>query len=436
MSDRERLGEEVRRGASVSPDAYRRTMDIVRRRERRRRVGAGITGLVLVAGLVAGLWSVAASRTPSAGPAAGPSASATPSPSAPPGPTAMITSLGAAAPSEVWVTTVTGMQVSADGGASWQTLAPPAPGVAPDCGATGSAGAFLLDPAHAWVAEAQGTGCSRVEIAWTADGGVTWQTSVVPTQYPNGFGNVHLSFVDPRDGWMTVQTPAGGAAGAQADLYATTDGGASWTSLGSGPFAGPIEFVGPQTGWALEGVYPERLALTHDGGASWQPSSLPVPAADAGDLVLPVSLPTFFGPGVGVMAAGLAAYGTPVEDVAFYTTADGGATWAVAGTLHDPSFQNTGMPGVAFATPQDWVVVAPTGTVYLTADGGATWSSAAANPALAGFPRVAFVSPKVGWALVETHWCTGFKTGCGSASRVLKTTDGGQTWSPDQPPSG
>src|SRR5690349_4184708 len=108
----------------------------------------------------------------------------------------------------------------------------------------------------------------------SADGGATWNPDV-----RCGTGQcppfTSFSFVDARRGWALV-----GGGTVTGTLYATTDGGATWMSVGPTPFDGDLVFGDAQHGWGRTGpnglgaggsfVHPGgALYRTADGGHTW-----------------------------------------------------------------------------------------------------------------------------------------------------------------------
>ncbi len=114
----------------------------------------------------------------------------------------------------------------------------------------------------------------------------------------------------------------------------------------------------------------------------------------------------------------LAGYGPTLKH-----TTNGGATW----TDQLPAGAPNPVSKVCCVTADSaWAIAGP--YVYRTIDGGATWSPWTA-PAGYTAQALSFVDRLTGW-------CAGRITG--NAGFVLKTTDGGQNWTPQQPllPSG
>ena len=67
----------------------------------------------------------------------------------------------------------------------------------------------------------------------------------------------------------------GDGVGSSPELYATSNGGRSWTRLNAFPFDGlSLDFVTPDVGWAATDLDqtedgPPYLVQTDDGGRSW-----------------------------------------------------------------------------------------------------------------------------------------------------------------------
>lgn len=102
---------------------------------------------------------------------------------------------------------------TSDGGETWSSR------MLPFDGATeGILNATFIDPSQGWVLLASNT-TGRVRIEVTSDGGNSWKDvgATLPTSYQAGYGR--LDFVDAMNGFF----------GTIADLYATADGGRTWT---------------------------------------------------------------------------------------------------------------------------------------------------------------------------------------------------------------
>jgi photosystem II stability/assembly factor-like uncharacterized protein len=163
------------------------------------------------------------------------------------------------------------------------------------------------------------------------------------------------------------------------------------------------------------------LYATADGGATWTRRSV-APPARYEHARLVYELPTFFGPNRGVLPVTLLRGGR--ADLAFYLTADGGRTWQVAAVLPvgaarpaQPPF-SAPLP-VAVAGPDLWWVVAGDPPVaYLTVDGGRRW--ARMETGLPSFRRAELTATSARVAWVEL-WE-------GTHAELAVTRDGGRSW--------
>jgi photosystem II stability/assembly factor-like uncharacterized protein len=122
----------------------------------------------------------------------------------------------------------------------------------------------------------------RFRIIATSDGGQSWQLagSAMPAALPGEFAFAASGQCLVTDHGRRAWFGSGGAA--QARVFRSDDGGESWqvsaTPIRSGPSAGifALAFRGQQHGFAVGGDFatptqaPEALALTADGGTTWQ----------------------------------------------------------------------------------------------------------------------------------------------------------------------
>ena len=231
-------------------------------------------------------------------------------------------------------------------------------------------------------------------------------------------------------------------------LFASTDGGATWSLVNSFAPVAKIDFQTSQIGW---GISPEGSALfrTADGGKSWDQVDIASTAAGATVSWQTLTLPEFFG-NDGVMLA------VPDKGNALLErTSDGGSTWASLATSFTASPVSTASSSGASScaecvAPSDEpfdVLTATTyvywagGEFYTTTDSGDSWATTVptlAFPGLAtatvtvGGQRVPasseplqFSSSTTGWAVATSH----------NQSLLLMTQDGGRNFVAISPPT-
>jgi photosystem II stability/assembly factor-like uncharacterized protein len=192
----------------------------------------------------------------------------------------------------------------------------------------------------------------------------------------------------------------------------------SWLSLTSGVTARlrGISAVSAEVVWASGGN--GTVIRSGDGGRTWQ--SLTIPGSEKLDFrdVDGIDARTAYALSIG-----------PGEASRIYKTVDAGATWSEQFVNRDPKAFFDAMAfwdaerGVAVSDSVDGRFV-----ILRTGNGGRTWEQVAAAGLPAALPNegffaasgtnVATVAPNLVW----------IATGAASESRVLRSSDGGETW--------
>jgi photosystem II stability/assembly factor-like uncharacterized protein len=75
-----------------------------------------------------------------------------------------------------------------------------------------------------------------------------------------------------------------------------------------------------------------------------------------------------------------------------------------------------------------WVLNAS--VLRATSDGGRRWAAMPSNQLLADVTQLNFISSQFGWAIRQTNGFMGAAGGKPTFPFLLKTLDGGRTWSP------
>lgn len=357
-------------------------------------------------------------------------------------------SMGLASGSLAWVTTGNTLEITADGGSTWQTITPPnlrGVSVSEDTTAVDAVG---TDDLWVVITDVPGlvtpnSGSSRGEgIDESTDGGKSWTFVALPGCIQS-CGPLSLSMVDAENGYAVTD----GLNGQRGLVFSTHDGGASWTQMSTIPslngveVSGPIEqsqllFTSVFDGWAVPGptfdpatnsqIAGGTIYRTTDGGISWSPV-LGLPAGRQ------YTLPEFFG------SRTLLTLGTRVSgsSPSVYVSDDGGSTWtghavpAFLGSQFSPG-------GIAYrfaaVGPLDWKIDVGS-ELYETTDGGVTWTTVKPEPAVGvgNVLAITFSSPSHGMALGVQPSCPtpsamNQATYCGQVLTV--TTDGGVHWEP------
>ena len=318
-----------------------------------------------------------------------------------------------------WLLTANTVLRTTDGGVHWKNVTPP--GIT----LTQSSIADFLTASIASLATPQSDGAST-QVLHTADGGQTWQQAIIQMRFPR-----QISFIDAQHGWVLAGVQPLGGAAESVSVFRTADGGKTWTSVASALFADTtppgrlpyggqksgMRFLDTMTGWVTGTVTLSNLAwlyVTHDGGSTWHQQSLLMPS-QVPSAQLTVLSPTFFSPDDGILPVIFSNVTTdsPIA-TAIYRTHDGGRTWQ--GTT--PVI--AALPLLVFADMQHgW---ATDGTIlYSTGDGGNHWLKLSPSASFKNIAQLDFISDTVGWAISSTT---------ANSSSLLKTIDGGRTWTP------
>ena len=247
-----------------------------------------------------------------------------------------------------------------DGGATWQNVAPPG------TSSLQFRDIEAFDADHAVILSIGNGTDSRIYV--TADGGQNWTLGFM-NDNPDAFydcmaffDRTHgLALSDPVDGYFRlIATSDGGYSWhvVDADMPPALDGEFAFAASGQCLVAGWHDRAWFATGGASEA----RVFRSVDGGNAWQVSTTPMLSGpSAGIFAL-----AFRDPRHGLAVGGDFAVPDQAPD-SLALTSDGGVTWQLS-----PDAPNEYRSGAAWMTGQIAIVVGPTGS-DVTLDGGLTW---------------------------------------------------------------
>jgi photosystem II stability/assembly factor-like uncharacterized protein len=322
---------------------------------------------------------------------------------------------------------------TSDGGANWADVTPA------DLRTSELSGEVaFLDEATAWILSSSQR---QMDIRRTGNAGKSWQRiasfSIVPW-YSGPLRARSVTFVDRQHGWFEVLLEQPGPSPLPGIVvYRTTDGGAHWDEVSVSEGFGThstrnalpvrcgaisITFVNQFVGWS-GGNCTNALSLyrTHDGGQSWVEQALPFPPELTGG-VTPESqgafdFVTFSSARDGALIVQPKGYGLWL----LYATHDGGATWAhlplPPGVIYPRSVLLTGNQGWLAGEDQ----------LFRTGDGGRHWTPVRTDLGQTSISIIQFMDATTGWALAGGY-CVFSQCWPAGGSALLKTTDGGRTW--------
>ena len=229
--------------------------------------------------------------------------------------------------------------------------------------------------------------------------------------------------LDKNTLWAVGQGTPSEFGGIGALILKSTDGGDTWTQYVNDYWnrLTGVHFVDENNGWIVGGLSsgnPPIILRTQNAGATWSEQSHPI--SDEGTFFDIEFVSTTHG----WIAGGHNAFPVEESDRFILQTTDGGNTWNKVAF----DFGN-GLPflSVSFVdTMNGWAVGRDTedetnDSYYYTTDGGVNWQTGKTGvyeifgPYFHRFDLVQFVNTELGFL--------------GSTSRVMKTTDGGLTWS-------
>lgn len=310
-----------------------------------------------------------------------------------------------------WALTASSILKTTDGGLSWNDVTPTNAELNP------SARGQFLNTQDAWIAIGpanQQEGPSIVVLR-TTDGGVSWQRSVITDPLVALVDVPH--FLNAQQGWLELSsTPGAGSAGA--DIWHSNDGGQTWTRLSSNKsfrgldlgYVTGISFRDAQIGIATGNLGAggdntvASLALTHNGGQSWQTQSLP---HLLGGYVNPMNTsqpPVFFG-NVVILPVTITGPSGPL--LVLYRSNDGGLSWFQTGEANIQA-TNTYVVDPSHA----WATDTQSGKLYSTNDGGNHW----------------FLTSDTAYHLHALSFIDAQNGRGVTSDKLLQTTDGGKTW--------
>jgi len=344
-------------------------------------------------------------------------------------------------PQDGWVLLGNSLYATHTGGESWEEITPP------DLGQRGIWAAHFLDPRQGWLllAQAGEAGEPSFVLAVTTDGGISWRGVPLPL-FAQGdldarVASAHLFFVDGDTGWLVFRR----ATSANFDvgvLFRTTDGGETWTRLAI-PIGDPVYFSTTNLGWVAGGAAGDEFYRTRDGGSTWERQDVP-DAAAVGRRAY--GLPRFEGARRGQLPLVLSK--GERSEVLFYATDDGGDSWRLAQVVPLDEELPAGSPlPLSLLDATRWSLVLPAkGRVLSQDQGGEVHSTTSYDRGAAGIVALDMAakdmaakdmaakpgdSGQVGWARYAAGDCAITADGprCTQETRLLRTEDGGRTWS-------
>ncbi len=358
-----------------------------------------VVGAVALATLTCGERGVVPAPSPA-------TTSYLPTPSEAPVPsTANFRDVGAGQTS-LWALEFTKGIIRSSGGGQWNQVGLP--------GGSTPAALFVSGDDRAWAVVAAS---GLLTVFRTVDGGHRWAAAEVGpgANYP-----VKLRIADGVHGVLAAGDQPG-------TLYATPDGGITWSPLPSPPRPPPGPCYGVSAAWVSGQSFigspgtcagtSVNLYITHDSGKTWQAPAYSQPAWVPQGQTLTGARPIFLNAkdGYALAASGGGTGGAPLHDAGLMVTHDGGAHW-VTNVLAQPVFAADfrQAPLIRLAMYSSSKTTGEQSWLYETRDDGKTLGKLGRLPD--AVRDVAFRDPMNGVA--------------SASSQLVTTRDGGETWTP------
>ncbi len=332
-------------------------------------------------------------------------------------PVLRLTSVEMVNPSVGWAEDRTRIFHTVDAGHQWINVSPPR--------FSGTENMTSLVPTNAYGAWliSQAT-VTTVRVSRTENGGRTWHQTMVTVSGRNEAPAGYSSIIPygAESAWLTAIS-AGNHPSVQ-HLFATNDGGRSWSSVATDlPVSAIIARLTPQTGIGIRGgggAASSMLYRTSDGGRSWKRTSLMIPKRLA-STTLQITRPAFRNNRCGVLPVQVFYVTTNRNAVLIVSrTCDGGLHWkpgtaiSLGDSIPDAS--------ISFApdSTHGWALVGS--RFYETANAGLQWKRLHVGIRLpSGLVTVERVSPRTGFLFARPKSARKF-------TRLYKSTDEGRTW--------
>jgi photosystem II stability/assembly factor-like uncharacterized protein len=326
-----------------------------------------------------------------------------------------------------WILTESSVLRTSDGGQIWKDVTPQGAQLSSRKEVRGiQPRAAFIDSSVAFVAVPQ-LNNGTVSVYRTVVAGNEWTKSEVKSTVFTGITPdvTTVTFSDKNHGWILIAYDT--AMGSQAvEIFHTTDGGGSWSSLGAAlgavdvtkpipsgaiPLGGVksgISFSDSENGWLSgfwhgDGVW---LYETHDGGTKWAAQKLTVPQGIPAEGGAAFSYsPVFFSNKIGILPVQFS-----LTTVIFYETKDGGVSWKPTTPI-----LSTSQNGFDWSFTDATHGFATDGNeLFITSDGAKTWEKVPVAGVLTGIIGLEFTDGQIGYAY-GINW-------------IKKTTDGGNTF--------
>lgn len=324
-----------------------------------------------------------------------------------------------------WAISGAEVLTTSDGARSWHEVTPPQD--LPSGSQIQIQGASL-DQQNAWAVFSIDNQIPSEAVVWyTNDGGLTWRASA-PLNH-EAYGDqvwAEFSALDSMHVWLVMRgVYAGAGIHYAAQFFRTTDGGLTWLPLigDVGVDYTGLVFADSNHGmitWQTTGAYapsPPEYAMTSDGAVNWDNRELPAPVNapdlfDTSPYCEPFQPHIFSDHSIRLLVGCFDVYSPPhIFSSYLYVSNDDGSTWT--GTLL-PDKVLASNDTLLFFNKNDVILLGR--DIYRSVDGGQNWDHV---KSVNWDGQFSFIDPQSGWAIARA----------GNERALVKTSDGGNSWS-------
>ena len=278
----------------------------------------------------------------------------------------------------------------------------------------------VVDANTAWAIAYDGTGGSAIvhDFSRTTNGGTTWTPGIIGGPGTNALEFSNIHALDANTAWVAMYNASGGGR-----IYKTTDGGQNWTHQSTATFSAPdgfpnvVHFFNANEGWAMGD--PNNGYFEFYTTTNGGNNWVRVPQAN-----IPANLSGEFGIVDVYSAVGNTLwFGTQLGRI--YKSSDKGHTWTVSNSGFTGSATVFALNNVVFKDLNNGLVQNDS-LIVRTTDGGATWSPVTYSGTLRQ-SDLDFVPGTAG-----TYVSTGANSQISDLGSTM-STDNGSTWTITSP---
>lgn len=314
-----------------------------------------------------------------------------------------------------WVLTTNGLEFTVDGGNTFGRMNYPIP--------VTTITDFVLTGQHVVVV---GVKDFLPIMMVSNDAGAIWKSVALPA----GLGNAGFARLITQGGSIVgmIVTDVSSSNFSNAEWYATSDNGATWTHH-SMPSGGVITQAGDIL-WLTAGPQSTSLYKSVDLGMTWLKVSTPMAASNSGAAL---SVPGMLKNGNVVLVATTPNVGAAsTVPVKIYVSSNGGTSWKVlANTLFKGQIGSGIAISGAVVGDAIWLGATTDQNIVLISSDGTLMTRSSLKAVYSGdwIDSIGASGNSSAWVTTTKSECPSDKTSCRQVHALIKTDDGGKTWS-------